>query len=74
MVLFFSSMDMVAFAPREPDDPEAFARGFPQSFRHPAGVKRTGAPGQERVQQHFSAERMAREILSLYQAVLEGRS
>jgi glycosyltransferase involved in cell wall biosynthesis len=54
-----------------PNDPKAFADGIAWLLDHPAEAQQMGRKGKERVQQNFSAERMADETVSLYRSVLE---
>jgi glycosyltransferase involved in cell wall biosynthesis len=57
----------------EPDNPEAFAQGITWLLSHPDEAQEMGRRGLERVQNHFSAERMAAETLALYETVLSQR-
>lgn len=57
----------------EPDAPEAFARAITWLFMHPEEAQGMGRRGQERVQNHFLAERMVAETLSLYETVISQR-
>jgi glycosyltransferase involved in cell wall biosynthesis len=57
----------------EPDDPEAFADAITWLLMHPEEAQRMGRRGQERVQDHFLAESMVIETMSLYETVLSQR-
>jgi glycosyltransferase involved in cell wall biosynthesis len=57
----------------EPENPKAFAEAIVWLLTHPAEAQHMGRRGQERVRQHFSAERMAAETLALYRQVLSAR-
>ncbi|MGH7967050.1 MAG: glycosyltransferase family 4 protein [Candidatus Binatia bacterium] len=54
----------------EPDDPRAFAQAIAWLLQHPEEAQRMGKQGQERIQSHFLAGRMAEETLALYHRVL----
>lgn len=57
----------------EPDNPEVFAHAITWLLKHPDEAQEMGRRGLERVQNHFSAERMAAETLVLYETVLAQR-
>lgn len=54
----------------EPDNPQAFADAIAWLIRHPKEAQDMGKRGQERVHNCFSAKRMARETLSVYQSLM----
>jgi glycosyltransferase involved in cell wall biosynthesis len=54
----------------EPDKPEAFADAIGWLFTHPEEAREMGKRGQQRVYSHFYAERMADEIIALYDKVM----
>ncbi len=54
----------------EPGDSRAFANAIIWLFTHPEEAQQMGRRGCERVQSHFSAERMLHETLSLYSALM----
>jgi len=56
----------------EAENPEALARAIIWLLRHPEEAKQMGSRGAEYVKREFSAERMAHEILSLYEKTIEG--
>jgi glycosyltransferase involved in cell wall biosynthesis len=58
----------------EPDNPEAFARAICWLSTHRNEAQEIGRQGQERVWSHFSAEKMARETLSLYDELVARHS
>ena len=53
-----------------PGDPQAFANAISWLLTHPEQASKMGKRGQERVCNHFSAQRMADETLSLYNSLL----
>lgn len=57
----------------EPENPKAFAEAIVWLLTHPEAAQHMGRCGQERVRNHFSAERMAAKTLALYQQVLSAR-
>jgi glycosyltransferase involved in cell wall biosynthesis len=54
----------------EPNNPQAFGRAIAWLLQHPQEARLMGKRGQERVAAHFSAERMARETVGVYQKLL----
>jgi glycosyltransferase involved in cell wall biosynthesis len=56
-----------------PGSPEALAEGLAWMLRDAPLRERFGRAGQDRVRNEFSAERMAREYLSVYRRALSGR-
>ncbi|MPZ76988.1 MAG: glycosyltransferase [Deltaproteobacteria bacterium] len=52
-----------------PDDPQAFANAISWLLAHPEQAGEMGRRGQERVYNHFSAQRMADETLCLYESL-----
>jgi glycosyltransferase involved in cell wall biosynthesis len=58
----------------EPDNPKAFADAIAWLFAHPEQAREMGKHGQERVNAHFTVERMARQTLSLYGQLLKEKS
>jgi glycosyltransferase involved in cell wall biosynthesis len=54
----------------KPNDPEDLARGLHQLLTNPAQRQELGRTGQVAIQQHFHAERMARETLEIYRKYL----
>jgi glycosyltransferase involved in cell wall biosynthesis len=52
------------------DEPQAFANAIGWLLTHPEQGKQMAKRGQERVYSHFSAQRMADQTLSLYEALL----
>ena len=57
----------------EPDQPERFARAISWLLMHRKEAEELGRRGQMWVQDHFSADKMARETVSLYEQLV-GRS
>jgi glycosyltransferase involved in cell wall biosynthesis len=57
----------------EPDKPKAFADAIGWLFAHPEEARNMGRRGQERVYSHFSAQRMADEMIALYDKVMSMR-
>jgi glycosyltransferase involved in cell wall biosynthesis len=55
------------------DDPPAIAKAVAWLLAHPRQAQAMGKHGQERVNNHFSAGRMAEQTLSLYDQVLRER-
>jgi len=53
-----------------PSDPAALAEAVIKILRDPGLASRMGRSGRERLETHFSAERMARETLEVYNNVL----
>jgi glycosyltransferase involved in cell wall biosynthesis len=53
-----------------PDDPQDIADGVAWLFAHPEQAREMGRRGRERVDNHFSAGKMAEETLLLYNRVL----
>jgi len=53
----------------EPKEPEAFAHAISWLVLHSEEARRMGKRGRERVNNHFSAEKMAASVLSLYAEV-----
>jgi glycosyltransferase involved in cell wall biosynthesis len=52
-------------------DPESFAAALISLLRDPARAAEMGRRGRRRVEEHFSAQRMADETLTLYQSLLK---
>ncbi|HEY7495263.1 MAG TPA: glycosyltransferase family 4 protein, partial [Candidatus Tectomicrobia bacterium] len=53
-----------------PRDPEALAEAVLHLLRHPEQGRALGEAGRKRVEQHFTAERMAAQTLHVYQWLL----
>jgi glycosyltransferase involved in cell wall biosynthesis len=53
-----------------PRDPAALATALRYLLRHPEQAQRFGQAGRQRVEQHFTAERMASETLRIYTRLL----
>ena len=51
----------------EPGDPTAFADAIMSLLKNPIERERMGLRGRERVKKFFTAERMARQTLALYE-------
>ncbi|MGQ0570402.1 MAG: glycosyltransferase family 4 protein, partial [Armatimonadota bacterium] len=56
----------------EPDNPSAFAHALLTLLRHPVAARQMGRAGQLRVDAHFTAARMADDVLQTYRRVLQG--
>jgi glycosyltransferase involved in cell wall biosynthesis len=54
----------------QPDKPKAFADAIGWLFTHPDEAREMGKRGQQRVYGHFYAERMADEMIALYDKVM----
>jgi glycosyltransferase involved in cell wall biosynthesis len=54
-----------------PKDPEALAAALRRLLDDPAGAQRLGQAARRHVQQHFSLDRLGREINKIYAEVME---
>ncbi|MCW8132466.1 MAG: glycosyltransferase family 4 protein [Planctomycetota bacterium] len=58
----------------EPDDAESLANGLEPLLLDPEKARTLGAAGRARVLERFTVERMAKDVLAVYEAVVRERS